>query len=322
MRVEPDQIDQLERAHRVVEAEVDRGVDVLPRGEPVFEHPDRAVQVRDQQRVHDEPGAVARLDGRLPERHAVGASELDRVLRRGDGPHELDEPHHRDGVEEVHPEDLVGPGGRGAEVGDRDRRRVAREDHVGLGDLVEPAEHPDLRVVILGRGLDHEIDVRELVHVGRPGDAPEQRVALGGLQPAAFDRAQGGGLDPVAPRSTSSSLASRKTTVCPARATVSAMPEPIRPHPMIPTVRTSSARIAPPCQEASVQSAESPDGEGRSDVREGPRLRGLPAFGAAAAGLVLGHALAYLIAIPIRTSARSPFNEPAMPICPRSIRRR
>jgi hypothetical protein len=53
--------------------------------------------------------------------------------------------------------------------------------------------------VILGRGLDHEIDVRELVHVGRPGDAPEQRVALGGLQPAAFDRAQGGGLDPVAP---------------------------------------------------------------------------------------------------------------------------
>jgi hypothetical protein len=33
-------------------------------------------------------------------------------------------------------------------------------------------------------------------------------------------------------------------------------------------------------------------------VREGPRLRGLPVFGAAAAGLVLGHALAYLIAIP------------------------
>lgn len=33
-------------------------------------------------------------------------------------------------------------------------------------------------------------------------------------------------------------------------------------------------------------------------MREGPRLRGLPAFGAAAAGLVLGHALAYLIAIP------------------------
>jgi len=33
-------------------------------------------------------------------------------------------------------------------------------------------------------------------------------------------------------------------------------------------------------------------------VREGPRLRGLPVFGTAAAGLVLGHALAYLIAIP------------------------
>jgi hypothetical protein len=33
-------------------------------------------------------------------------------------------------------------------------------------------------------------------------------------------------------------------------------------------------------------------------VREGPRLRGFPIFGTAAAGLVLGHALAYLIAIP------------------------
>jgi hypothetical protein len=33
-------------------------------------------------------------------------------------------------------------------------------------------------------------------------------------------------------------------------------------------------------------------------VREGPRLRGLPTFGLAMAGLVLGHVLAYLIAVP------------------------
>ena len=33
-------------------------------------------------------------------------------------------------------------------------------------------------------------------------------------------------------------------------------------------------------------------------MRERPRLRGFPIFGTAAAGLVLGHALAYLIAIP------------------------
>lgn len=33
-------------------------------------------------------------------------------------------------------------------------------------------------------------------------------------------------------------------------------------------------------------------------MRGGPRLRGLPVLGAAAAGLLLGHALAYLIAIP------------------------
>jgi hypothetical protein len=33
-------------------------------------------------------------------------------------------------------------------------------------------------------------------------------------------------------------------------------------------------------------------------VREEPRLRGLPTFGLAMAGLVLGHVLAYLIAVP------------------------
>jgi hypothetical protein len=33
-------------------------------------------------------------------------------------------------------------------------------------------------------------------------------------------------------------------------------------------------------------------------VREGPRLRGLPVFGTAMAGLMLGHTLSYLIAVP------------------------
>ena len=33
-------------------------------------------------------------------------------------------------------------------------------------------------------------------------------------------------------------------------------------------------------------------------MREGPRLRGLPVFGTAMAGLLLGHTLAYLIAVP------------------------
>ena len=68
---------------------------------------------------------------------------------------------------------------------------------------------------------------------------------------------------------------------------------------MTPTVRTSSARIAPrrPRQGASVQSGTLLQEKGRR-VREEPRLRGLPTFGLAMAGLVLGHVLAYLIAVP------------------------
>ena len=76
---------------------------------------------------------------------------------------------------------------------------------------------------------------------------------------------------------------------------------------MTPTVRTSSARIAPRClvggqaynqaRSCRRRKPERETGEGRR-VREEPRLRGLPTFGLAMAGLVLGHVLAYLIAVP------------------------
>src|SRR4029450_2332802 len=57
--------------------------------------------------------------------------------------------------------------------------------------------------------------------------------------------------------------------------------------------------IAPrcPCRGASVQSG-TPLQEMESRVREEPRLRGLPTFGLAMAGLGLGRGAAYLIAVP------------------------
>ncbi len=61
-RVEADQVGQVQRAHRVAAALDHAGVDVFGRGEPRLHHPDRRQQVRDQQRVDHEPGAVLAAD--------------------------------------------------------------------------------------------------------------------------------------------------------------------------------------------------------------------------------------------------------------------
>src|SRR6478736_10533826 len=57
-RVEADEVDQLERPHREVAAALHRGVDVVPGGDAGVEESRRVVEVREQQRVHDEAGLV------------------------------------------------------------------------------------------------------------------------------------------------------------------------------------------------------------------------------------------------------------------------
>ncbi len=57
-RVEADQVEQRQRAHRVAAAEPHGGVDVLAGGEPALVHRDRVVEVAEQQGVGDEAGPV------------------------------------------------------------------------------------------------------------------------------------------------------------------------------------------------------------------------------------------------------------------------
>ena len=102
------------------------------------------------------------------------------------------------------------------------------------------------------------------------------------------------------PRSTSSSLVSSTTAVCPARADDLGDPrahEAAPDDPDRPNVLRAHRAPCWPCQGASVQSGTLLE-EKVCRVREEPRLRGLPTFGLAMAGLVLGHVLAYLIAVP------------------------
>src|ERR687885_624915 len=66
-RVETDEVEQGERAHRVARAEHHPHVDVLARGEALLEHPHRLGQVGHQQEIDDEACAVLADDDALAE---------------------------------------------------------------------------------------------------------------------------------------------------------------------------------------------------------------------------------------------------------------
>ena len=103
--VEPDEVEQRERAHRVAAAVAHGGVEVLAGGVALLVHPRRVVEVAEQQRVGDEAGPVPDHDGHLVQRWRRTPSVVDDVGLGHDRAHELDEPLHRSRVEEVHADD-------------------------------------------------------------------------------------------------------------------------------------------------------------------------------------------------------------------------
>src|SRR6185437_2241259 len=68
---------------------------------------------------------------------------------------------------------------RFADLGDRQRGGVRREDRVARGGGVELGEHALLDVHALGHRLDHEVDVAEGLIRGRAVDAVEDLLSLG-----------------------------------------------------------------------------------------------------------------------------------------------
>ena len=169
-RVETDQVEQRERAHRVAAAVAHRRVDVLARGVVALVHRDRVVEVAEEQGVGDEAGLVATHDRALaePAHQAFDVGEHGRV--GDDGLDDLDEVLDRRGVEEVHADDAAGKAVGGGDLGDRERRGVGGQDRVGPHDVVEVAEDRLLDLERLDDRLDHEVGVGEVLHAGREGD--------------------------------------------------------------------------------------------------------------------------------------------------------
>ena len=78
----PDEVEQLERAHRVRRAELHAGVDLLRLDAGPLEQPDRVEQVGEEQPVDDEAGLVRHLDGGLADRLAEGGGAARACRRR------------------------------------------------------------------------------------------------------------------------------------------------------------------------------------------------------------------------------------------------
>ena len=198
-RVEADQVEQRERAHRVAAAEAHRGVDVLAGGVAALVHRDRVVEVAEQQGVGDEAGLVAADDGVLAEPLDQRLDVVEDGRLGDDRADDLDEVLHRRRVEEVDADHAAGARVGGRDLGDRAATRCWwRGSASGRHDLVELAEDRLLDLERLHDGLDHEVGVGEVLHLGGERDPAEQLGLLGLGDLAALHRAAGGVLEVLA----------------------------------------------------------------------------------------------------------------------------
>src|SRR5215468_6944712 len=80
-RVQPDEVRELQRAHRLVGAELHRGIDVLGGAQTLHQGIGRLVEHRDEDPVDDEPRVVAGGHHRLPHRLGEAPGPLEGAVR-------------------------------------------------------------------------------------------------------------------------------------------------------------------------------------------------------------------------------------------------
>ena len=184
VRVDADQVHELERAHPEAAHQAHHAVDRRRLGDPLLGELQRLQRVGAVAAVDQEAGHVRRRDDVLAHRLAKRAGRPQRPLARGGPRDHLDQPHHGSRVEEVHPHHSLGPGNAGGDLGDRERRGVGREHASGIDGRRDGAEQLQLQFQPLRRGLDHELGRRELPEVREGLDAPARRVGLRSPHPA------------------------------------------------------------------------------------------------------------------------------------------
>ena len=140
----------------------------------VHDHPRHAREhaVDDEaRRVVDEDRPLAQFLADVPD------GRERRVVRLG-GPHDLEQRHQSDRVEEVHARNPLGPTQVGGHVGDREGRGVRREHALVAHQLLELCEHLLLHLELLEHGLEHQVAVGEAFVVRAPRDEGREKRPL------------------------------------------------------------------------------------------------------------------------------------------------
>ena len=199
--VEADEVGELERPHRVVEADPRAGIDVLGRADPLLERPHRLGEERHQDPVDDEPRPVGRDDdllaelaGRAPRTASTVSSDVawPRISSTsgmtGTGLKKCI-PRNRSRARRT---DRLG------QAVDRDRARVRGEDRVRAARAGRAPATGLLDVEVLEDGLDDEVRVARRAEVVGRVDPRQRRVARPRVEPALGDGPVEVAGDPVA----------------------------------------------------------------------------------------------------------------------------
>ena len=100
---------------------------------------------------------------------------------------DFDEQHFFDRRKEMNADEIVRAGRCLGQRGDRQRRRVGGEDHIGSNRLLRAPRRLGLHAAILEHRLEHEIATLQAGVIGGRLDAREQRCLIGGGRASARD---------------------------------------------------------------------------------------------------------------------------------------
>ena len=172
-RVQAYEVGEGKRANRVVHSQLHDAVDGLGLGDPLLESQDGLVDHRAQDPVADEArGVHARQRGLS---HTLrGGDHLSGDLRRGlAAVDDLNQPHDRDGIHEVHPDDPIWPAGVAGDLVDGDARGVACEYRIGLAYRVQIGEGGEFQVGDLRYRLYDEVAIGQIAQTHGRLNEPE-----------------------------------------------------------------------------------------------------------------------------------------------------
>ncbi len=177
--IEADEVRERQRPHGMGHAEHEDLIDGLGRGDALHDGVDGFVDQRHQDTVGDEASGVVDLDRGLAELLRKRVDRVEGRLRGLQAANDLDQFHDRHGIEEVHPDDLVGAlrHARRVLVIEMELVLVARMAS-GRQDAVEVAEELSLDLEAFGGGLDGESRRCEIFEVRGEGDAGAGLVGL------------------------------------------------------------------------------------------------------------------------------------------------